>query len=305
MTSSTATSPSRSSERCVTLGLLQHAAGPETPREEVFDRVRELAREAVSKGAEILCTQELFAGSYFCQEEDAERMDLAEPIPGETTAFLAGLAREHAVEIAGSLFERREAGVYHNTSVYLDATGAIVGRYRKMHIPDDPRFLEKFYFTPGDLGWQVVEGRAKAGLLVCWDQWYPEAARLTALKGAEILIYPTAIGWWHGETPEDRVQQREAWKVMHRAHAIANGVFVAAINRVGIEDDLEFWGTSLVCDPGGEVIAEASASDPTALVVPCDLGRIEELRRGWPFLRDRRIDAYGGLTKRLLDDAAS
>jgi N-carbamoylputrescine amidase len=304
MTTPPATPRSAPAATSVTLGLLQHAAGPATPREEVFGRVRELAREAVDRGAEILCTQELFAGSYFCQEEDPARMDLAEPIPGDTTAFLAELAREHGVEVSGSLFERRAPGLHHNTSVHLDPSGEIVGRYRKMHIPDDPRFLEKFYFTPGDLGWQVVEGRAKVGLLVCWDQWYPEAARLTALKGAEILVYPTAIGWWHGETPEDRVQQREAWKVMHRAHAIANGVFVAAINRVGVEDELEFWGTSFVCDPGGEVIAEASTTEPEALVVACDLRRIEELRRGWPFLRDRRIDAYGGLTKRLLDDAA-
>jgi N-carbamoylputrescine amidase len=291
-------------DRTVTLGLLQHAAGEDASREEVLARVRELAREAVSKGAEILCTQELFAGPYFCQREDPSLMDLAEPIPGDTSRFLAELASTHGVEVAGSLFERRAAGVYHNTSVYFDAAGRLAGRYRKMHIPDDPRFFEKFYFTPGDLGWQVVPGRAKAGLLVCWDQWYPEAARLTALKGAEILLYPTAIGWWHGETAEDRRQQREAWMVMHRAHAIANGVFVAAINRVGVEGELEFWGTSLVCDPGGEVIAEASTKDPQALVVPCDLARIEELRRGWPFLRDRRIDAYAGLGKRLLDEAS-
>ncbi len=295
------TPPAAPRPRSVTLGLLQHAAGPETPRSEVFARVRELARDAVSRGAEILCTQELFAGAYFCQQEDASLMDLADPIPGETSAFLAELAKELEVEVAGSLFERRAAGVYHNTSVYFDPSGALVGRYRKMHIPDDPRFFEKFYFTPGDLGWQVIDGKAKAGLLVCWDQWYPEAARLTALKGAEILIYPTAIGWWHGETAEDRLQQREAWMVMHRAHAIANGVFVAAINRVGTEGELEFWGTSLVCEPGGQVIAEASTRDPEALVVPCDLRRIEELRRGWPFLRDRRIDAYGGITSRLLD----
>jgi len=287
----------------ITLGLLQHAAGPETPREQVFATVRDLAREAVSRGATLLCTQELFAGAYFCQEEDAARMDLAEPIPGPVSEFLASLARELSVEVSGSLFERRAAGVYHNTSVYLDRQGSIIGRYRKMHIPDDPRFFEKFYFTPGDLGWQVVEGRdARAGLLVCWDQWYPEAARLTALRGAEVLLYPTAIGWWHGETEGDRTQQRDAWMVMHRAHAIANGVFVAAINRVGVEGDLRFWGTSFVCDPGGEVIAEASTDRAEALVVECDLRRIEALRRGWPFLRDRRIDAYGGLVRRLLDE---
>ena len=231
-------------------------------------------------------------------------MDLAEAIPdGATCAFMRSLARELKVEITASLYERRSAGVYHNTSVYISAAGDVMGRYRKMHIPDDPRFSEKFYFTPGDLDWQVVQGvHAKAGMLVCWDQWYPEAARLTALKGAEILFYPTAIGWYHGETETDMRNQREAWITMHRAHAIANGVYVAAINRIGDEKDLKFWGTSIVCDPSGQVIAEAPIDQPAVLIVPCDLSKIEAQRRGWPFLRDRRIDAYGGITRRMIDE---
>ncbi len=230
-------------------------------------------------------------------------MDLAEAIPeGPTCQFMQALAHELRVEITASLYERRAAGVYHNTSVYIASDGSIAGKYRKMHIPDDPRVSEKFYFTPGDLNWKVVKGRhAHAGLLVCWDQWYPEAARLTALQGAEVLFYPTAIGWWHGETDADKRQQREAWITMHKSHASANGVFVAAINRIGIESDLQFWGTTFVADPGGEIIAEAPIDEPAVLVVRCDLARIEELRRGWPFLRDRRIDAYQGLTQRFID----
>ena len=289
-------------KKTVTIGLLQHAAGPNDSYETVLARVEEMAREAKSRGAQVIATQELFTGSYFCQVEDAARMDLAEPIPGPTTARLAALARELDVEITASLFERRQPGLYHNTSVYFSAAGEIVGKYRKMHIPDDPRFFEKFYFTPGDLGWQAVEGRhAKCGMLVCWDQWYPEAARLTAMQGAQLIFYPTAIGWYHGETPEDARQQRYAWVTMHRAHAIANGCFVAAINRIGVEDDLKFWGTSIVVEPGGEIVAEAPVDEPAVLVHTCDLGRIEEIRRGWPFFRDRRIDAFGGLTKRFGD----
>jgi len=288
--------------RKVTIGLLQHAAPPGASKESVITAVESMARDAASRGATIIATQELFTGHYFPQVEDSALMDLAEPIPGPTSERLSELARSLKVEITASLFERRAPGVYHNTSIYLDAEGALRGRYRKMHIPDDPRFFEKYYFTPGDLSWQVVRGaHANAGMLVCWDQWYPEAARLTALHGAEIIFYPTAIGWYHGETERDRAQQRDAWITMHRAHAIANGVFVAAINRVGVEGDLRFWGTSFVCDPGGVVIAEAPIDEPAVLVVECDLGRIEEMRRGWPFLRDRRIDAYGGLTARLLD----
>ncbi len=289
--------------RSVTLGLLQHASPEAASKPQVLAQVAELAREAVSKGAQVLATQELFVGSYFCQREDPKLMDLAEAVPqGETCQFMQALARELKVEITASLYERRAAGVYHNTSVYISSDGSIAGKYRKMHIPDDPRFSEKFYFTPGDLGWQVVHGQhAHAGMLVCWDQWYPEAARLTALKGAEILFYPTAIGWWHGETDADKRQQRDAWITMHRAHAIANGVYVAAINRIGVESELKFWGTSFVCDPGGEIIAQAPVDQPAVLVVPCDLSRIEEMRRGWPFLRDRRIDAYQAITQRFSD----
>ncbi len=290
-------------QHSVTIGLLQHASPVAATRADVLDRVAGLAREAAKQGAQIIATEELFASHYFCQCEDPALMDLAEAVPGGATCtFMQDLARTLKVEITASLYERRAAGVYHNTSVYIDATGAVIGRYRKMHIPDDPRFSEKFYFTPGDLGWQAVAGaHARCGMLVCWDQWYPEAARLTALAGAEILFYPTAIGWWHGETEKDKQHQREAWITMHKAHAIANGVFVAAINRIGIESELKFWGTSLVCDPSGQVIAEAAVDEPAVLMAECNLSMIEEQRRGWPFLRDRRIDAYGGLTKRIVD----
>ncbi len=288
------------------IALLQHAAPPSEPREEVLKRVERMARDAKRQGARILCTQELFCGAYFCQVEDSNRMNLAEPIPGPTTGFLGRLAKELDVEIVGSIYERRAAGLYHNTAVFMDPSGNIAGRYRKMHIPDDPRYFEKFYFTPGDLGWQAVRGRdATIGMLICWDQWYPEAARLTALRGAEILVYPTAIGWWHGETPRDRAQQREAWQLMHRAHAIANGIFVAAVNRVGNEDDLQFWGGSMVVDPGGEVICEASADREEVLLAEIDLARIEDMRRGWPFLRDRRVDAYSDLSQRFVDGIGS
>ena len=291
------------SSRRVTIGLLQHASPLAATKEDIMHRVADLAREAASKGAQVIATQELFASHYFCQREDPALMDLAEAVPGGPTCqFMQELAKKLKVEITASLYERRAAGVYHNTSVYIAATGELIGRYRKMHIPDDPRFSEKFYFTPGDLGWQVVDGaHARSGMLVCWDQWYPEAARLTAMRGAELLIYPTAIGWWHGETEKDRRNQRDAWITMQKAHAIANGVFVAAINRIGTESELKFWGTSMVCDPAGQVIAEAPVDEPCALVVSCDLAQIEEQRRGWPFLRDRRIDAYGAITQRLVD----
>lgn len=286
----------------IQIALLQHAAPSTESRDSILKRVERMARQAKERGAHIICTQELFTGPYFCQEEDASRMDLAEPIPGPTTEFLSRLARELQVEIVGSLYERRAPGLYHNTAVLLDDSGALAGKYRKMHIPEDPRFYEKFYFAPGDLGWQAVSGRhAKIGMLVCWDQWYPEAARLTALKGADIIFYPTAIGWWHKETPRDAKQQKEAWLLMHRAHAIANGVFVAAANRVGVEDELKFWGGSILIDPGGEIICQGSEDKEEVLMGECDFTRIEELRRGWPFLRDRRVDAYGGLTERFLD----
>ena len=302
--------------RTLTLGLLQHACPPSATQGENLDRAETLAADAAKRGAELLVTQELFAGFYFPQREDEARFDLAEPIPGPTTRRLSQWAKRWRVSVSGSIFERRAAGVYHNTSVLIDPSGEIVGKYRKMHIPDDPRFYEKYYFTPGDLGFasfgidnaagEPSRGGAtapdppRAGMLVCWDQWFPEAARLTAMSGAELLLYPTAIGYDHRETPEDREQQRDAWKTIQRAHAIANGVFVAAINRIGIEDDLTFWGGSFVTDPGGVVLAEASADQEQALVVELDLTRIEAIRRGWPFLRDRRTDAYEPLTRRML-----
>jgi N-carbamoylputrescine amidase len=290
------------SSRSVRIALLQHASPEGTPREAILDKVERMAREAVAKGATIIATQELFAGHYFCQVEDAALMDLAEPIPGPTSDRLCALAASLKVDITASLFERRAPGLYHNTSIWIDPTGTIAGKYRKMHIPDDPRFFEKFYFTPGDLGWQAVRTKhATCGMLVCWDQWYPEAARLTAMRGAEIIFYPTAIGWYHGETPADAAQQRDAWVTMHRAHAIANGCWVVAINRVGTERDLKFWGTSVVIDPGGTVVAQGSEDREEVIVADCDLSRIEELRRGWPFFRDRRIDAYGGITQRFAE----
>jgi len=263
-------------------------------------------REGAARGAEIVCLPELFRTPYFCQSEDPALFDLAEPIPGPTTEVLARIARELRVVIVASLFERRAAGVYHNTAVVLDADGAVRGRYRKMHIPDDPLYYEKFYFTPGDLGFTAFDTAVgKVGTLVCWDQWYPEAARLTALAGADVLFYPTAIGWHPSEKAEHGEAQVTAWQIMQRAHAIANGVYVAAVNRVGHEGSadggLEFWGASFVCDPFGVVLAEASRTDEAVLVVECDRAHQEEVRRNWPFLRDRRIDAYAPITKRLLD----
>lgn len=284
----------------VRIGLVQSACSADRERN-VAQALAGVA-EAAAAGAEVVCLQELFAGEYPCQAEDHGKFAAAETVPGPLTERLAAAAKQHGVVLVGSVFERRSAGLFHNTAVIFDADGSTTGVYRKMHIPDDPRYFEKFYFTPGDLGWQAVQGRdAKVGMLVCWDQWYPEAARLTALCGAEILFYPTAIGWWHGETPRDRKQQREAWMLMHRAHAIANGIWVAAVNRVGAEDDLQFWGGSILVDPGGEIVLEGSVDREEVLVAEVDTARIEELRRGWPFLRDRRIDAYGGLCRRWGD----
>ncbi len=288
------------SAKTVKLGLVQHSCS-NNPKENL-DKATAMIREAAGKGAHIVATQELFLSTYFCQIEDESRFALAEPIPGPTSEHLCKLAAELGVYITASLFEKRAPGLFHNTSVMISPKGEIIDRYRKMHIPDDPRFYEKYYFTPGDLGWRVQETEhAHTGMLVCWDQWYPEAARLTAMRGAQVLFYPTAIGWYHGETDFDKDQQRDAWHTMQRAHAIANGVFVCAINRVGTEEDLTFWGGSFVADPGGVVIAEASLEKEEVLVVECDLGRIDELRQGWPFFRDRRIDAYDPITKRFLD----
>jgi N-carbamoylputrescine amidase len=262
-------------------------------------------REAAGRGAQVVCLQELFASLYFCQKEDAALFDLAEPIPGATTEQIASVARELQITVLASVFEKRAAGVYHNTAVLYGPDGKQIGMYRKMHIPDDPLFYEKFYFTPGDLGFVAYRTPlATVGPLVCWDQWYPEAARLTALRGAEILFYPTAIGWHPGEKEQFGAAQLSAWQTMQRSHAIANGVFVAAVNRIGHEGaedgGIQFWGHSFVCDPFGVVLAEAGEGEEV-LVVDCDLRRMEEVRRGWPFLRDRRIDAYRGIESRLLD----
>jgi len=263
-------------------------------------------REAAGRGAQIICLQELFRSQYFCREENAALFDLAEPIPGPSSESMSRLAAELGVVIVASLFERRTAGVYHNTAVVIDADGRQLGIYRKMHIPDDPLYFEKFYFTPGDLGFRSFETRyGRVAALVCWDQWYPEAARLAALTGAQVLFYPTAIGWHPAEKAAFGKEQHDAWRTIQRAHAIANGIYVAAVNRVGFEGPpehgLEFWGGSFVADPLGQVISEASHGAEETLIAECDPRRIEDVRRNWPFLRDRRIDAYGPITARVLD----
>jgi N-carbamoylputrescine amidase len=265
-------------------------------------------REAAGQGAQIICLQELFRSQYFCREEDARLFDLAEPVPGATTETLACRARELKVVIVASLFERRTAGIYHNTAAVIDADGSLLGLYRKMHIPDDPLYFEKFYFTPGDLGFRNFDTRyGRIAALVCWDQWYPEAARLAALGGADMLFYPTAIGWHPAEKEQYGAAQHDAWRTIQRSHAIANGIYVAAVNRVGFEGPpdhgLEFWGASFVADPFGLVLAEASHDREETLVVECDRRRIEEVRRNWPFLRDRRIDAYAPILSRYLGAA--
>ena len=265
-----------------------------------------MLRQARKEGAELACLPELFRTPYFCQVEEASRFDLAEPIPGPTTEALAAVARETGMVVVGSVFERRAAGLYHNTAVVLDSDGSLRGRYRKMHIPDDPLYYEKYYFTPGDLGFQAIPTAvARVGTLVCWDQWYPEAARLTALQGADILVYPTAIGWHPAEKAEHGQAQRSAWETIQRAHAIANGVYVAAVNRIGHEGPpeggLEFWGSSFFADPLGQVMAQAPVDAEEVLIADCDPRLLEETRRNWPFFRDRRIDAYAPLGQRFLD----
>ncbi len=265
-----------------------------------------MLRQAGVQGAQVACLPELFRTQYFCQVEEAARFDLAEPIPGPTTEALARVAREAGMVVVGSIFEKRAAGVYHNTAVVLDSDGTLRGRYRKMHIPDDPLYYEKYYFTPGDLGFQTFPTAfARVGTLVCWDQWFPEAARLTALKGAEILFYPTAIGWHPSEKAEFGAAQASAWETIQRAHAIANGVYVAAVNRIGhegpAEGGIEFWGSSFLADPSGRIIAKACQDTEEILIAVCDPRQQEETRRNWPFLRDRRIDAYAPLTQRFLD----
>jgi N-carbamoylputrescine amidase len=289
-----------------TVGIVQMSMSSDPERN--LEKAVEKVGEAAARGAQVVCLPELYRSPYFCQREDVALFDLAEPVPGPSTEGLGAAAKRHRVVVIAPVFERRAAGLYHNSAAILDVDGSLAGLYRKMHIPDDPAFYEKFYFTPGDLGFLAFDtGYGRLGTLICWDQWYPEGARLTSLQGAAVLFYPTAIGWHPHEKSSEGVAQRAAWQTVQRSHAIANGVFVAAVNRVGHERQhagdpgLEFWGSSFLCDPFGVVLAEASADREEILVGEVDLGRIEEVRRGWPFLRDRRIDAYAGLERRFLD----
>jgi len=287
-----------------TAGLVQMTCS--TNPDENLAKALARIREAAKRGAQIICLQELFRSQYFCREENADLFDLAEAIPGPSSKALSQLAKELGVVIVGSLFERRSAGLYHNTAVVLDADGALLDLYRKMHIPDDPLYYEKFYFTPGDLGFPNFDTRyGRISVLVCWDQWYPEGARVASLGGANILFYPTAIGWHPAEKAEFGAAQRDAWITIQRSHAIANGIYVAAVNRTGYEgtpeSGLEFWGSSFVSDPFGQIVAEASTDKEEILIVECDPRRMDETRRNWPFLRDRRIDAYAPILKRWLE----
>jgi len=288
----------------VVLGLVQMAMSDD--QSDNMRRAVAGVREAAAKGAKVICLPELFLSRYFCQVEDHRFFQLAEPIPGPSTTSLGTLAKELGVVIIASLFEKRAEGLYHNTTAILDADGKYLGKYRKMHIPDDPNYYEKFYFTPGDLGFRSWDTQhAKAGVLICWDQWYPEAARLTALTGAQILFYPTAIGWLIPEKAEYGAAQQASWETIQRSHAIANGVYVVAVNRVGVEpgpnQGIEFWGGSFVAAPNGEIIAQAGSGEET-IVVEVDTGRVDVARTHWPFLRDRRVDAYGGIVSRYLDE---
>jgi N-carbamoylputrescine amidase len=294
--------------RILRVGLVQQSCADN-------DRERNLAasasgvREAAARGARLVLLQELHTGLYFCQHESTALFDLAEPIPGPSTEYLGKLAKELGIVLVGSLFEKRAPGLYHNTAVVLEKDGTLAGKYRKMHIPDDPGYYEKFYFTPGDLGFTPIQTSVgKLGLLVCWDQWYPEGARLMALAGAELLLYPTAIGWNPADDQDEQARQREAWITIQRAHAVANGLPVLVANRTGFEPDptrqtegSQFWGSSFVAGPQGEFLAQAGTERPEVLVVDVDLARSENVRRWWPFLRDRRIDAYGELTRRFRD----
>jgi N-carbamoylputrescine amidase len=293
------------------VGLVQMSATPDPDKN--LQRAIDRLHQAQAKGAQIVCLPELFQTQYFCQREDAALFDLAEPIPGPATTRLAEAAKLLRIVVIGSVFERRAPGVYHNTAVMIDADGSLRGIYRKMHIPDDPLYYEKYYFTPGDLGYRAFDTQVgRVGTLVCWDQWYPEGARLTALQGAQVLFYPTAIGWHPAEKEQFGVAQHDAWQTIQRAHAIANGVYVAVVNRVGFEQGdvrgkkapgqgLEFWGGSFVADPFGRVIAQASHDTEEILVADVDLKALEDVRRNWPFLRDRRIDSYGAITSRMID----
>jgi N-carbamoylputrescine amidase len=286
------------------VGLVQMSCGPSASAN--LDKAALRVKEAAGRGAQIICLEELFRTPYFCQREDPAIFDLAEAVPGPTTELFGRIAKEAGVVVVASVFERRAPGLHHNTAVVIDADGTIAGVYRKMHIPDDPLYYEKYYFAPGDLGFRAFPTRfGKVGTLVCWDQWYPEAARLTAMQGADLLVYPTAIGWHPSEKAAHGSSQHAAWETIQRSHAIANGVFVAAVNRVGHEGEagagLEFWGGSFVANPSGAVLAKASHDREEVLVVECNAAESELVRRNWPFFRDRRIDAYEGLTRRWLE----
>jgi N-carbamoylputrescine amidase len=291
-----------------TIGLLQLRSTP-NPKENLAHAIEKI-REAADRGAQIICMDELFHGEYFCRTEDADLFNLAEPIPGPTTEALAQVAKEKKVVVVASLFERRAAGIYHNTVAVLDADGSLLGKYRKMHIPDDPLYYEKFYFTPGDLGFPNFDtAYGRIGVQICWDQWYPEGSRLTAMQGAQVIFYPTSIGWHPHEKAQFGAAQLDAWRTIQRAHAIANGVYVAVVNRVGYEGKpekgdagLEFWGNSFVADPFGRILSEASNDKEETLIVECDPAESEETRRNWPFLRDRRIDAYQPILNRWLGE---
>jgi N-carbamoylputrescine amidase len=298
--------------RIVNVGLTQMACSDDAA--ENLRRQVKLAEKAAAQGAQIICTQELFRSKYFCQSEDHRFFKLAESIPGPSTDALGKVAKKHGAVVIASLFEKRADGLYHNTAAVIDADGSILGIYRKMHIPDDPLYYEKFYFTPGDTGFRTWETKhAKIGVLICWDQWFPEGARLTAIQGAQILFYPTAIGWHPSEKAEYGKAQHESWELIQRSHAVANGCYVCAPNRIGVEkvlgpdgkpvseDGIEFWGQSFVAAPNGQVVAKASVDKEEVLVVPCDLEKVEFSRTHWPFLRDRRIDAYGDMTRRFVD----
>jgi N-carbamoylputrescine amidase len=287
------------------VGLVQMAMSADAAAN--VERAVKGVRDAAQKGAQVVCLPEMYRTPYFCQREDAALFDLAETVPGPSTEAFQKAAKDAGVAVVVPIFEKRAIGLYHNSAVVIDADGAVLGLYRKMHIPDDPAFYEKFYFTPGDLGFKAFDTRAgRIGTLICWDQWYPEGARLTALRGAAVLFYPTAIGWHPHEKEQYGTHQRDAWRTIQRSHAIANGVYVAVVNRVGHEippeggPGLEFWGSSFVADPFGVVVAEAGLGEEI-LVAEVDLGRMEDVRRNWPFLRDRRIDAYSGIERRFLD----
>jgi N-carbamoylputrescine amidase len=295
----------KSSSSVVRLGLLQVRCSPDPAAN--LKKALSFAERAAREGAQIICTPELFRSQYFCQSEDYENFQLAEPIPGPTTDAFQKIAKRHRVVLVVSIFEKRAPGIYHNSAVVIDADGTLLGIYRKMHIPDDPLYFEKFYFTPGDLGFRAWQTRyGKIGVLICWDQWYPEAARLTALQGAEILLYPTAIGWHPREKAEQGATQHSAWETVQRGHAVANGCFVAVTNRIGLEtpaggEGLEFWGQSFIASTSGQLLARASVDKEEIVVASVDLGQIDSTRTHWPFLRDRRIDAYQDLTCRYID----